>query len=189
MKDVNIVMVQRYPEKSRAPDPKQQNIQPRPPTKKVRVQLEEKKGEFFFRTDDIPYSYVEICVQSYFASAGDPSRIGITVTSSEDSPQIEKDGMKDLSPEDIETIHKSNRVIRSQTSGITQELVRLEKKLRDIMRDINQSSRQTADHQEKSLKLSKAVRYWPIFRVCVLLVGGYFQVSHVLGYMKRHHIF
>ena len=190
MKDVNIVVVQRYPEPSRInPDPKMKNVQPRPPTKKVRVQLEEKRGQIFFRTNDVPESVVEVCVQSYFASAGDPSRVSLNITSSEDSVEIENEGKQELSPEEIDLIHKSNRVIRSQTSGITQELVRLEKKLHDIMRDINQSSRQVSDHREKSLKLSKAVRYWPIFRICVLLVGGYVQVSHVLGYMQRRHIF
>ena len=191
MQDINIVVVQRYPDKFQVPDMQRKDIVPKPPTKKLREQIESRQGSIFFRTQDIPHSVVEVCVQSYFATPDDPSRIGLTLRTSEDDPDIDKEGSKvgGLTPEEIGTIQQSNRVIRSQTSGITQELVRLEKKLRDITRDINQSSRQTREHQQKSLALSQAVRNWPLFRALVLLLGGYLQVSHVLKFMARRHIF
>jgi hypothetical protein len=190
MKDINIVVAQLYAEsKSVAPDPQKKNITPRPPTKKVRVQLEEERGEFFFRTSEMPTSVVEVCVQSYFASMMDPSRIGLNITSSDDSEEVEEEGIGSLSDEDFQIIKDSNRVIKEGTSVVTKDLVNLEKKLHNIMKDINHSAKQSADFQEKSLKLSKAVRYWPMFRISVLLIGGFFQVSHVIGYMKRHHVF
>jgi hypothetical protein len=190
MKDVNIVVVQRYEERPKdLPDPQKKNITPRPPTKKVRVQLEEQRGEFFFRTSEMPSSVVEVCVQSYFASTTDPSRLALNIMSSDDSEKVEEEGIGSLSDEDVETIKASNRVIKEGTSTVTKELVNMEKKLHNVMKDINNSAKQSADFQEKSLKLSKAVRYWPMFRIAVLLIGGYFQVSHVIGYMQRHHVF
>jgi len=170
------------------PDPKKQNITPRPPTNKVRVQVENRTGDLYFRTDDNGNSVVEICVQSYFASQDDPSRVGLNITTSDDSSEHENKAQPSLTPEQVQQIQESNRIIRSQTSGITQELLKLERKVKDIISDINRSSKQATEVQEKALALNKAVQYWPMFRVIVLILGGYFQVSAVLNYMKRRHI-
>lgn len=198
MKDINIVVVQRYDGKmtddaeiEAPPQPSSNQKSKRPPTKKIRVQLEQQQGEIFFRTAAYPTSAVEVCVQSYFASQTDPSRIGFNITSSEETLSIEDEGTRarQLTEAEIKAISETNRILRDQSSGITQELAMLEQRIHTMMAGARDNSRVYADFQDQSLVLSKAVRYWPMLRTVVLLIGGYLQMSHVIGYMKRHHVF
>jgi hypothetical protein len=189
MKDINILIQQREDDYLRhlAEKRTEPNI-PRPPTNKLRVQLDNREGVLEFPTASDGNSVVEICLQSYFATQEDPSRVGLnlTVVVPDDSAYEIKEAQ--MSEEQIALIQQSNRVIKSQTSGITQELLRLEKDVINIRKDVGRSSRQAVDFQIKSEKLNNAVYYWPIFRIFVLLLTGYLQVSHVLNYMKKHHI-
>lgn len=189
MKDINVLIQQRQDDYLRnLPNTGGEPNIPRPPTNKLRVQLEEREGVLEFPTASDGNSVVEICLQSYFATQEDPSRVGLnlTVAVPDDNSYEVKEAQ--MSEEQIALIQQSNRVVKSQTSGITQELLRLEKDVVNIRKDVGRSSRQAVDFQIKTEKLNNAVYYWPMFRIFVLLLAGYLQVSHVLSYMKKHHI-
>ena len=64
----------------------------------------------------------------------------------------------------------------------------MENMVKDVYRKIHISQQINIEFQAKSVQLNHAVRYWPIFRIVILLVAGGLQVHSVIGYMKRHHI-
>jgi len=69
------------------------------------------------------------------------------------------------------------------------ELSTFEGRAKDLLKNSEFSKEQEVKFHNKSVKLNNAVKYWPIFRILVLVVAGYVQATHVITYMKRKHIF
>jgi hypothetical protein len=162
----------------------------RPSLARERLQLEEMTGVMFFRTPDW-VGYLEICVQCFDATYQTPSRISLNITSSEDSLRLYEAISKSnsMSEELRKRLKQSQQVLKTETSGITRELGKLDSLVASIFKQSQVSAGRNVEFQENSLKLNKAVRYWPMFRIVILMIGGYLQVSFVLDYMKRKHIY
>lgn len=162
---------------------------PRPAANKIREVIEKRTGSFYFVTNAEMDTIVEVCIQSYLASKKDPTRVGLDIQTSEEIETIEDEGREALSAEEYATIQTHNRVLRDQSSGISKEMAKLERKIGNIMRDSKLTTRTAARHKDQSIKLHRAIRNWPMFRTAVLMLGGFLQVRHVLNYMKKRHIY
>lgn len=154
---------------------------------KHREQLDEKEGSFQYDTGDFSGS-LEICVQSYTATAENPSRVAYNVIPDalEAGMERKREAEKRLQNERQEV---ENKVVQDETSRITSELVRMQRRAQTISGDAQFSKQREQVFHSQSISLNGAVKYWPIARMAVILIGGYFQVTHVISYMKSRHIY
>lgn len=183
MKDVNIIITERSEHMTSYGMAAGAATQP----KKERVAIEQQKGEIYFQTYDDPGSdtIVEVCVQSYLATRDDPSRIAINIVNSQEDTNVLR---QSLSPENQKIVAESQRILQDHSSGITRELAKMEHLLETTLREMTRSDKQRAKFETKGERLNRAVRNWPLFRTTVLVVGGFWQMNHVIRYMKKHRI-
>lgn len=153
---------------------------------KVREQIEKPEGSFTYKSGDLEGS-LEVCIQSYTATAESPSRVALDVKSLVESNDLENllQRERDLVNKKVES---ENAIVKEETSRITTELLRMHRRAQGIAADAQYDKKREEDFRKKSITLNRAVRYWPMFRMFVLLVSGYLQISHVVDYMKRRHI-
>lgn len=155
--------------------------------KKKREQLETREGSFEYDTGNLEGS-LEICIQSYTATAENPSRVAFSILPQSEEVEIEKllQAERKLMNERLEV---ENKIVKEETSRITAELVRMQRRAKTIAGDAQFSKKREEEFHAQSVSLNKAVKYWPMVRMTALLVGGYLQVTHVISFMKSRHIY
>jgi len=152
-------------------------------TQKLMYQLEKKEGTLEFVTGGFD-GHVEICVQSLSATKVNPSRIALNVAiRATADPNAVVDQPKNEPP----LVLDPTAMLTFATSGITDEMSRLHGRMREIVSNAEYSRDVEVSFHQQSVALNKAVRYWPAFRIFILVVAGCIQVSSVLGYMKSRH--
>jgi hypothetical protein len=148
-------------------------------TGRIRHQLDARQGVVEFQTHSRENTPVEICVQSYSSSPVAPARISLHVRRKSDRPG----GAADVAAEeDVKKLSLLSNIISA-------DLIKFEQRTRELGGNADQARDQEKDFHGISVKLNSAVKYWPIFRMVILLVGGYSQVTHVVRYMKSRHIY
>jgi len=185
MKDINISITPR--DASGGLMTKRTNPEGNVPVKH-REQLDVREGSFFYETLDLDVAgALEVCVQSYTASMETPSRVAISI-----QPQSEDDDIKrELEQERLllnQKLESDNKVVKEETSRITAELMRMQRRAKSIAGDALFSKQREESFHNKSISLNKAVKFWPMVRMIVVMIGGYLQVSHVIAYMRSKHI-
>lgn len=160
-------------------------------TRKLREDLRSKEGRLEFMTGERD-GFVEICVQAYTATRASPRRIGMRVQKLPlDEYEAQKENAQKAKPDDVKVPEdvQSEMLVKVETSRITTELSRLTVRARDIANSASAAKRKESEFHQTSVTLHRAVRYYPIFRICILIVAGYLQASHVVNYMKTRHIY
>ena len=186
-KDMNIVVTHREDD-ALDMDTDRPKSRARPSVTRERLMLEQQVGAMYFRTSDSE-GPVEICVQSYVATPQEPSRIGLNITSSEETYQLFQSVVNKDSTKKTEASSDVGEMLEMESSGIQRELDRLESLVNNVFKKIQASSKRDQEFKDNVISLNKAVRYWPMFRICVVIVAGSLQLHHVLGYLKRKHIY
>ena len=147
-------------------------------TGRLRQQLDARTGVLQFQTDHRDAGLLEVCVQSFSAKHDAPSRVSVLVRRKSES----RIGGSGSGEEDIKKLSMLSNVISA-------DLTRFEQRARELGANSDQARDQEKEFHGQSIKLSRAVKYWPIFRMAVLAVGGYAQVTHVIRFMKSRHIY
>lgn len=148
-------------------------------TGRLRTQLDARDGIIQFKTSSND-GILECCVQAFSATPEAPSRVSIQVTIQPEwaiAKEAKAGGAEDI------------RKLSMHSSLMSADLTRFEQRTKELMASADQAREREKDFHGQSVKLNRAVKYWPIFRMLVLLVGGYTQVSHVVRYMKSRHIY
>jgi ribosomal protein S12 methylthiotransferase accessory factor YcaO len=159
--------------------------------RKHRHTLDEPEGSFEVRLDHGDDA-IEVCVQSYLASATTPSRVAVNVFDAgieQAIRELAQARLKELEERNQQDQEKSARVVQQQTSRITSELVRMHRRAASIAGDADFAKDREAEFHNKSVTLQQAVRRWPVVRVIVLIISGCVQVNHVVKFMRRKHIY
>jgi emp24/gp25L/p24 family/GOLD len=192
LKDINIVVTPRDVSGAMAvprmtPSENNSDANESASPKKTRIQLEKMEGSFDYYTSDFEGS-IEVCVQSYTATAESPSRVAFHV-----QPQTDEAVIAEILKQERalmnERLEVENRIIKDETSRITAELVRMQRRAKTISGDAQFSKQREEVFHSQSVALNQAVKYWPMIRMVVILIGGYLQVTHVVNYMKSRHIY
>lgn len=152
-------------------------------TQKIQHQVEDTEGELVFETGKID-GHVEICIQSLSATAASPSRVALNITV---QASADENAMVDQPENEPPMVLDPTEMYQQHTSHITGEMTRLHNRIREIVSNAEYSRDVEVGFHQQSVSLNKAVRYWPAFRVLILIVAGYMQVSYVLGYLKSRH--
>lgn len=159
-------------------------------TRKLREDITNHDGSVAFFTGERD-GFVEICVQAYTATAKDPRRFGMRIESkSTQAYEREKEAAQSGKAfPDVPQKIQSDMMLTVETSRITKELERHKQRVQDIAGNSAASKDRQASFHESSVTLKRGVRRYPIFRICILLVAGYMQASHVVKYMRSRHIY
>ena len=183
-RNMSLVIVHKTPPGARRKPPRDPSATP--PTGRLKKQITERDGMVEYTTgpDEGP---VEICAQSTSASKRVPSRIAIRVIDN----AAELGGRKHL----LQRL-AMGQVIRSGAEQLTEHSSRLAEELSRLSTHINQITGSAEYMKEKektvhdrSLSLQKAVKFWPMFRMFVLIVAAYLQTHYILSFLKRRRIF
>jgi hypothetical protein len=157
------------------------------PTKQ-REPLKQRSGSFDYRTGALEGGTLEVCIQSYTATTDSPSRVAFTVATPSNVHEIEQ-ALQSERTELYERMNVATKLVNAETSRITTELVRMHRRAKALADDGQYSKQNEEEFHNESIKLNRAVQYWPMLRIAILLLGGYMQVTHVVAYMKSRHIY
>jgi hypothetical protein len=150
-------------------------------TGRIRHQLEAREGIVDFQTHPREAAPVEVCVQSYWASPDAPVRISIDVRRKSESAG-RAGGPGGGGVEDAKKLSLLSSILSA-------DLTRSEQRTKELGDNADVARDDEKIFHAQSVKLNRAVKYWPMFRMTVLVVGGYSQVTHVLRFMRSRHIF
>jgi emp24/gp25L/p24 family/GOLD len=154
--------------------------------KKHREPLERRQGSFDYYTGALHDGTLEVCIQSYTANVEHPSRIAFRLqvkTNVHDVEAILEQERQVLA----EQMHVEHRMVMGETSRITAELVRLHRRARGLMENAEQTKQSEMEFHHVSDQLNLMVKCWYLFRVLLLVVGGYIQASYIIKHMKSRH--
>lgn len=158
-------------------------------TGKVRQIVEVEKGEIDFYTGN-QSGFLEICVQSYKASPSQPRRVLLNLTKRVATEQekmqngpIQKE-QKKFADKDV-----LDAILTSQSSHISVDLENMAGKMEEIMSNTAVSKNINQEFKDKSIKLNKAITFWPSLRIVAVIIAGLFQAHLVVSYMKSKHIY
>jgi emp24/gp25L/p24 family/GOLD len=158
--------------------------------RKIRHQVEETDGSFEFEVDELDEN-LEICIQSYSASSETPSRVSIIITATKSQEDIDLERLTLALKQHAAQakVDEIEQVVKTQTSRISSELMRMKKRTETIVQEIDYSKQREAEFQSKSISLNKAVTYYPIARILIIIMAACMQVSYVVDYMRSKHIY
>jgi emp24/gp25L/p24 family/GOLD len=154
---------------------------------KIRHQVQDRRGEVKFKTGNSD-GLVDICIQSYMATYRDPSRIELNITS---IPTSKDEGRLRMmrSARNISAEIKEAQLTKTHSGVIANELLGMSRKLQEVKTNADSSKQREVEFHGTSISLHRAVRYWPMARIVILLIAGYLQVSHVVRFMRSKHIY
>lgn len=160
----------------------------------MRVQVDQPKGDIHFYTGN-GGGMLEICQQSYKASSRNPRRLGLHIQKrAATAEERVKNAVIVTNQEDTKKIipktkEISNAALTVETSRISVEMGRMEEKMRELASHSEQSMDMEQEFHKKQLTLNRAARFWPIFRMAVVIVAGIVQTVIAVRVMKSRHIF
>lgn len=147
---------------------------------RIRQQIETKQGTFDFVTS-ASEGPLDVCIQVYSATRQQPARVALQVTT--------KRAVSAVAPSDASSPFNNDvDRLNAHSSLITEDMKRMGLRLKEIGSNANYAKEREKEFHGKSVDLNKAVKYWPMFRVLVLVLSAYIQVNHVVTYMKSRRI-
>ncbi|CAB9516688.1 expressed unknown protein [Seminavis robusta] len=190
-KDVSIAISQRNPfpiielEPHKRERPRNQREQPA-----------DKEGTILFETSPTG-GPVQLCIHSLFANKLHPYLIGLRIEqivnlSAEQTEMIHDEQEQGEAPRILvknDAADAETEQVLSHLSAFTQEMVRAENLVRTILASADVVKKEEADFYEQSIRMEKSVHFWPMVQLVCLLLAAFFQIRHVVTWMKRKHIY
>jgi emp24/gp25L/p24 family/GOLD len=68
------------------------------------------------------------------------------------------------------------------------ELKRVQNGMRSILRQADYSKEQESLFHKNTLRMHAAATFWPVVQVCVLIITGFTQASHIVRFFKSRRI-
>jgi hypothetical protein len=138
--------------------------------KPTNLQLEQREGsiEHAFEVD----GRASICFKSTSASHEHPQRFGIRVQ------KTSSDALKKAVATDLD----------GHLSHMEVELKRISSGMRAILREADFSKERDAIFHQQTLSMHSATIFWPIVKVCVLIMTGFTQASHIVRFFQSRRI-
>lgn len=180
MKDTNILVMQRDPVGTMI-GRRGHHYRNQKGTGRLREQIDKKSGviEFIMSEEG---GMVEVCVQALSASRQTPVRVSLRVRLKAKEPAVPQQAAPASGATDEQRLH-------FHSSRITNDLERMLSRVDEINVNADMARDRESGFFALSMSLHKAVKYWPMFRMAIVLAAGYFQVNHVVRYMKAKHIY
>ena len=117
----------------------------------------------------------EICLQALDATPHNPVAAGIRVETSEELPSLAK------RPEPVADV--GDHLTHMET-----ELVRISGAMQQLIHEAHMNQEQDELFHEQTLAMHSATTFWPIVQLCVLLMTGFTQASHIVRFFKSRRL-
>jgi hypothetical protein len=78
--------------------------------------------------------------------------------------------------------------INDHLSYMEREMDRIDRTMKTITRQADFAKDKDASMHQQFLQMHSTTMYWPIVQLCVLLVTGYTQASHIVHFFKTRRI-
>ena len=89
---------------------------------------------------------------------------------------------------DVEEESPEKADIDGHLSHMEKELDRVQRGMQTIIREAEFSKEREALFHKQTESMHKAAMFWPIVQVCVLIMTGFTQASHIVQFFKRRRI-
>jgi emp24/gp25L/p24 family/GOLD len=120
-----------------------------------------------------------VCVQSKSASQRFPVAIGLRIETSDEIPSLVVENKRALeSPADVD----------AHLTHMEMELKRITASMTQLLNEADLNRDQDERFHQLTMEMVKATTFWPIVQVCVLLMTGFTQASHIVQFFKRRRI-
>lgn len=120
-----------------------------------------------------------ICIRVSKASSKNPVAFAFRVETSEEIPEIK---------DDATTTKKEEADVNQHLTHMERELRRIRSAMEHVLREADLNKNQDAIFHEQTLAMHSATTFWPIVQVCVLLMTGFTQASHIVRFFKSRRI-
>jgi hypothetical protein len=117
-----------------------------------------------------------ICFRSSKASTSRPITFAFRVETSEQDPSIAIPKVLGKAAVDKHLTH------------MEQELQRITAAINHVLKEADLNKHQDGLFHEQTLAMHSATIFWPIVQVCVLLITGFTQASHIVRFFKSRRI-
>ena len=97
----------------------------------------------------------------------------------------------DEEPELLRQLEKDNPVTTDLDGHLTHveiELRRITMAMEAVLKEANQNQEQDTKFHKQTLAMHSAITFWPMLQVCVLLMTGFTQTSHIIHFFKSRRI-
>jgi hypothetical protein len=138
--------------------------------KPTRLLVESHQGilEHAFEVD----GRASICIAAGGASKEQPLRFGLRV--------VKKKSVAAKLPPATD--------VGGHLSHMEVELQRIEEEMKSILKEADFSKERDAVFHQQTLSMHSATIFWPIVKVCVLLMTGFTQASHIVRFFQSRRI-
>jgi hypothetical protein len=120
-----------------------------------------------------------ICVRASTASGRKPLIVGLRVSNSEQDPALLKEA---------ESSSKDTTDVDKHLTHMEMELKRITTAMNYVLREADFNKDQDAIFHKQTMAMDSATTFWPIVQVCVLLMTGFTQASHIVRFFKSRRI-
>jgi hypothetical protein len=150
---------------------------------RLKEQLSKREGTIEYTTGS-GEGLVEVCAQAASASQRIPLRVAIQVFQGTGRSSAEK-LVRKLSQGGMRT---GAELLTEHSSRLTSEIGSLSSWIKEISKNAEYFKQKEVSLHDKSVALQNAAKYWPIFRMFVLISAAFLQTHYVVTFMKRRHI-
>lgn len=144
--------------------------------------MEAKKGEVThqFEVDGT----ATICLRSSIASAKNVMAFAMRVETSEEVPGIRAEKKR----KDAAAVAAATTDVDQHLTHMELELKRISLAMNHVLKEADLNKDQDARFHDQTLAMHRATTFWPIVQVCVLLMTGFTQASHIVRFFKSRRI-
>jgi hypothetical protein len=123
----------------------------------------------------------KVCIRATDTDKGaDYSMIfGLRLTTSDEEPELYRQLEKD---------NPTTTDVDGHLSHVEMELKRIKTAMEVVLKEANHNQEQDAKFHKQTLAMHSAITFWPMLQVCVLLMTGFTQTSHIIHFFKSRRI-
>jgi len=131
--------------------------------------VQQQRGTLKFLSSPSEPGIVEICLQSQPAGTGEKAiRFSLDIS------------IKEYVDPDL-----AKKEIGKHVSKMEQELRALQTKVKYLIQRGNQDKEEEVGFHDKTITVNKAMRFWPMFHIFVLILVSVFQVNHIIKFFQK----
>ena len=141
-----------------------------------------KKEGTLFHTMEVA-GIATICIRVQTSASNRPSlAFGLRIVSSDEQPEIQR--LAEI--EKAKGAPKTN--VDAHLSHMELELQRISRAMEVVLKEANQNRDRDDKFHQQALAMHSASTFWPIVQVCVLLMTGFTQTTHIVRFFKSRRI-
>ena len=122
-----------------------------------------------------------VCVRASTATPKNPMAFALHIESSEEVPSLIKDAVQ---KKDAVTATDMDEHL----THMERELNRITSAMSHVLKEADRNKDQDAIFHRQTIAMHSATTFWPIVQVCVLLMTGFTQASHIVRFFKSRRI-